>query len=269
MTPVLLSTLFDDSAPAELAALAKELGFEGLDLGVDGDPATAARRLRELSDHGLPVRSLTCVGWSPSDLAPWADLAAEHGCGWVRTGRWPADAVHVSANLEACVTLAERCQVTLLIPHHPTSCFREPAHLAALLHDLPPARVAACLAPDQVPRPRDLDPAVWLATAALPPIGAVALGSYRWLGEVTAGNQHRWTARPAGLAQGLTPWEAWLDRVAGAGFDGLFTFGDPTLPATANDRACVVRDDLRFVRRVWRPRPTARQAADGSSCQRR
>jgi sugar phosphate isomerase/epimerase len=168
----------------------------------------------------------------------------------VRTEPWPPEDDHVPERLAHLAEVGAATGVTVLVPNHPGSRFGDPADLAAALAGLDEGHVAALLAPDQVARSRAGDHAEWLARLRLPPLGAVAVGNYRWDSEVGSGNIRLWSPRLATIYHGLTPWPAWLARIREVGFDGHFTFGDPSLSATVGERLRTVRDDLRFVRRV-------------------
>lgn len=266
MTPLLLTALFPEAELTELAELARELGYAGLDLAVHGQPCAADRLLiSDLSEAGAAVQLLTTDSTTAAQLRPWAELAAEHGCRQVRSGVWPATVDHATRELEALAVVGAATGVTILVPNHAASCFREPAMLAHLLADVPSSRLAALLAPDQLPRWRDADPER-VTGGLLPPVGALQVANYRWQSDLVAGNQRRWSARLASACQGLTPWQAWLTRLRQDGFDGLITFGDAGLIGSHADRLRVARDDLRFVRRIWRPGParSVGRPADGS-----
>lgn len=255
MTPLLLSALFPETELPELAELVQELGYAGLDLAVHGQPCRADRQLlAELAETGTAVPLLSCDTTSASSLRAWAELAAEYGCGHLRCGLWPAVVDQATRQLEALAAVGAATGVTILIPNHAASCFREPAMLAHLLADFPPRLLAALLAPDQLPRWREVE-SERLANGPLPAVGAVQVANYRWQSELVAGNQRRWSARLASANGGLTPWQDWLHRLRQDRFDGLVTFGDATLLGSHADRLRVARDDLRYVRRIWQPGP--------------
>ena len=253
MTPLLLSSQFPESDPAELAALALELGYEGLDLAVTGRPGPGSGELiAQLAAAGAPVGLLTLDEADPDTVEDWAALAATAGCAALRTAPWPDD--EPLRRLCELAAAGRQHGVQVLVPNQSGSGLREPAALVEHLAAYDPSCLAAALAPDQVPRWRDSDPAAWLAAQTLPPLGCVVLANYRWTSEVGAGNVRVWSTRAAPAAQGLTCWPAWFDRLAHDGFDGLITFGDPSLAATMADRLRLARDDLRFVRRTWERR---------------
>lgn len=252
MTPLLLSALFPDTDTAELATLAGELGFAGIDLQVHGGPREEDRRaIESLADAGRPAHWLTVDGCHPQRVIEWLQLAGEAGCRAVRTGPWPEDPERTSEQLDRLADAAAGAGVRCLIPNHGMSCFRHPTMLAQFLTDHDPAHLAAALAPDQVPRWRDGDHSAWLARLKLPPLGGLILANYQWVSELGPGNLMLWSTQLAGVTHGLTPWHAWMERVRETGFDAEVSFGDPALGGKLGERLAVVRDDLRYFRRVW------------------
>ncbi len=253
MTPLLLSALFPESGPAELATLGLELGFAGLDLAVIGRTTSeATRTLAQTAGEGLPVRLISCDSSEPSVLGEWSRLAADHGLGAVRAAPLAVDAEALPSRLAELAAVGETTGVTLLIPHHPGSAITDVPQLAAVIESVGSPRLAGVLAPDYVARSRAGDHAAWLSRIRLPPLGALVLAGYRWDSEIGSGNLRVWSPRLAHLLHGLTPWTAWLQRLAETDFDGWFTFGDAALTATLGERLRTVRDDLRVVRRTWR-----------------
>ncbi|MBI2300236.1 MAG: hypothetical protein HYU66_15035 [Armatimonadetes bacterium] len=253
MTPLLLSSLFPELAPTELASLAHELGFAGLDLAVHGLSRVGVERtLTLLAGSEAPAQMLTLDGCEAAAVAPWLRVAGEAGIATVRTAPWPADTIP-APRLAELAELAAQHDLALVVPNHTGSSFQELERLTAALEGLPPERLSAALAPDQLPRSRAGDHGAWLAGLALPAVGVLVLAGYRWTSEVGAGNVCVWTPEAAVLPHGLTPWAAWLERLRELGFDGLCTFGDPTLTGPPGERLRILRDDLRYVRRIWFP----------------
>lgn len=253
MTSLLVSALFPECDPVELAALALELGFDGIDLTVRGLPRDEDQRAIEvLRAEGAPVGLITTDTCAAERLSAWAALAKASGCGHLRTAPWVVDEGPADRPLAELVPVAQRHDVVILVPNQAGSRFGEVPELARELAATDPRHVAAMLAPDQVPRWRDGEHGHWLWRMPLPPVGGVGLANYRWVSQVGAGNVHLWSTRPALAGQGLTPWSAWLQRLFEIGYDGLFSFGDGALAASPGDRLHIARDDLRFVRRVWR-----------------
>lgn len=256
MTTLLLSSLFSESDPIELAAVARELGFEGVDLAVRGLPdAETERTLAHLAAEEAPALMLSVESTSPDDLRPWAQLAASAGCTRLRLAPYLEDHQHVAEEARQLAALAAETGVRFLLPNHSGGLFASPEPLADLLADIAPQHVAALLAPDQIPRSRAGDHAGWLGRLRLPSVGAVCLAGYRWDAQIGAGNIRLWSPVPTLVAQSLTPWPGWLQRLREVRFDGVFTFGDPSLPASAAERLRLTRDDLRYLRRVWEPKP--------------
>lgn len=252
MTPLMLSALFPESDPTELAALARELGFAGLDLMVHGQsPADVERTLWLLAAAEAPAPLLTVDAWHPAELDSWAAVAAAGGCTALRTAPWPAEVDDLPTRLAELAAVGERHGVQCLVPNHAGTVWPDVDDLARWLGSCDARWVAAALAPDHVPRSRAGDHAAWLARVALPPIGALVLAGYRWTSEIGAGNIRVWTPRPAMIMHGLTPWTPWLQRIRATGFDGLLTFGDPALTTAPAELLRILRDDLRYVRRVW------------------
>lgn len=256
MTTLLLSSLFSESDPFELAAIARELGFEGVDLAVRGVPdAETERTLAHLAAEEAPARMLSVEASDVDDLRPWAEVAAAAGCTRLRLAPYLEDHQNVAEQVRRLAALAAETGTRFLLPNHAGCLFASPEPLADVLADTDPAYVAALLAPDQIPRSRAGDHAGWLGRLRLPNIGAVCLAGYRWDAQIGAGNIRVWSPVATLVAQSLTPWPAWLQRLRDAGFDGVFTFGDPSLPAGAAERLRLTRDDLRYLRRVWEPKP--------------
>jgi sugar phosphate isomerase/epimerase len=254
MIPVLQSALFPDTDANELAALATELGFDGVDLSVRGLPQPDDEQtLALLAAAGSPARCLTCDTTVPERLADWAALAAEADCRLLRCAPFDEDSRWVTSQLEALAEVAAARGVTILVPNHAASCFRDPAILAEFLREHDPAQLACLLSPDQLPRWREAAHRPWLERRELPPLGGVLVANYRWASELGSGNLRIWSAKQAPITHGHTPWSAWLARLRDGGFDGLFSFGDANLGATLGERLRVLRDDLRFVRRTWDP----------------
>lgn len=252
MLALLHSALFPESDPTELAAIARELGFDGVDLVVRGTPGgDDARTLALLAADAMPALLLTVESCEPDQLHLWAHLAADAGCRALRLPlllEWTDEPAVALAGWSA---LARATGVPLLLANHAGSRLPDPQTLAELLAATDPTQVAALLAPDQIPRSRAGDHAAWVARVPLPPVGGVALAGYRWESEVAAGNVLLWAPTPTLIGQGLTPWAAWVQRLRELDFDGPFTFGDASLPANAADRLRFARDDLRWLRRNW------------------
>ena len=256
MTTLLLSSLFSESDPLELAAIARELGFDGVDLAVRGLPdAETERTLAHLTAEEAPALMLSVESCEADDLRQWAQVAAAAGCPRVRLAPYLEDHQNVGEQIAALAGLATETGVGFLIPNHAGGLFASPEQLVELLADIEPRQVAALLAPDQIPRSRAGDHAGWLGRLRLPNVGAVCLAGYRWDAQIGAGNIRLWSPVATLVAQSLTPWPAWLQRLRETGFDGLFTFGDASLPASAAERLRLTRDDLRFLRRIWEPKP--------------
>ncbi len=254
MIPVLQSALFPDTDATELAALALELGFTGIDLSVRGLPRPDDERaLAGLASAGCPARALTCDTNAPERLADWAELAAGMDCQVLRCAPFEEDGRMITGQLDALAAVAASRGVTILVPNHAASCFRDPAILAEFLSEHEAAHLAALLAPDQLPRWREAGHRPWLERPQLPALGGVVIANYRWSSELGSGNLRIWSAKQAPITHGQTPWAAWLERIKETGFDGLFSFGDGHLGATLGERLRVLRDDLRFVRRTWDP----------------
>ncbi len=254
MIALLHSANFPESDPVQVAELAAELGYDGVELAVHGRPSDEDRHaLRRLGEVDTAVPLLHCDDYEPDAVQPWAELAAEYGCQALRTSSWPEDGTGATVRFEALAAVAATTGVRILICNHARSCFRDLAVLAQFLSEVDPHLVAAALAPDQLPRWRDGEHAAWMARLVLPPAGAVVVGNYQWVSQLGAGNRRLWQAKLAPVTHGLTPWQAWLDLIREAGFDGLFTFGDATLSASLAERLRVSRDDLRWVRRIWHP----------------
>jgi sugar phosphate isomerase/epimerase len=252
MTALLHSGLFPESDPSELASIVAELGYDGVDLDVRGLPSTESERtLALLAAEESPALMLSLDSAELGQVAAWAELAAAAGCAALRLPPYEGDGSCPAADLPQLVESAERSGVRLLVPNHAGCPCSALEALASALAGVDPARVAVLLAPDQIPRSRAGDHAAWIARLRLPPIGAVCLGGYRWDSQVGAGNIRLWTPVPTLVSQSLTPWPAWLQRLRASGFDGLFTCGDPTLPASAAERLRLARDDRRYLRRVW------------------
>jgi sugar phosphate isomerase/epimerase len=255
MTSLLASALFPESPPSELAEVAHELGYDGIDLEVRGHPdADDERTLALLAAEGAPALLLSVDSHDAPTLRPWCALAKAAGCAALRLHPLPEDGVAPALVVARLAELAADSDVRLLVPNHAGSPLSTPEPLAELLDGLDPGRVAALLAPDQIPRSRAGDHVAWLGRMKLPPIGAVCLGGYRWEAQIGAGNIRLWSAVPTLIGQSLTPWPAWLQRLRELGFDGLFTCGDASLPAGAAERLRLARDDLRFLKRHWLPR---------------
>jgi sugar phosphate isomerase/epimerase len=256
MTALLLSALFPEADPSELAAVAHELGYDGIDLAVGGLPGAGDEHaLALLAGEGAPALMLSLDTCLPAAVQPWASLAAAAGCAALRLAPPPEDRPELTATIGELAALGAESGVRLLIPNHAGSLYPAPDGLAEALAGVDAAALAALLAPDQIPRSRAGDHVAWLTRLKLPPIGAVCLAGYRWESQIGAGNIRLWSPLPTLVGQSLTPWPAWLARLKDLAFDGLFTFGDAALPAGAAERLRLARDDLRFLRRYWLPRP--------------
>jgi len=254
MIPVLHSALFAETAGPELAALAIELGFAGLDLAVRGLPRPDDElAVTILASEGCPVRMLSCDSNAPERLGAWADLAAGLDCRLLRCAPFDDDGRQVTRQLDALAAVAASRGVTILVPNHATSCFRDPVILAEFLSEHEPGRLAALFSPDQLPRWRGAGHRPWLDRPQMPPLGGVVVANYRWSSELVSGNVRTWSAKQAPITQGHTPWSDWLEQIKATGFDGVFTFGDSQLGGSLGERLRVLRDDLRFVRRTWDP----------------
>lgn len=254
MIAVLQSALFPDTDANELAALALELDFTGVDLAVRGVPRPDDERtLTLLAAGGCPARMLSCDSNQPERLSAWAELAAGCDCPLLRCAPFVDDVRQVSPQFAALAEVAARYGVTILVPNHAASCFRDPAILAEFLSEHDPRQLAALLCPDQLPRWREAGHRPWLERPALPAFGGVVVANYRWSSELGSGNHRIWSARQAPITHGHTPWSSWLERIRATGFDGVFSYGDEHLGATLGERLRVLRDDLRYVRRTWDP----------------
>ncbi|MCC7490832.1 MAG: hypothetical protein IT204_00715 [Fimbriimonadaceae bacterium] len=261
MIAAALTAQFDDAPPADVAAQAQEAGYDALDVWV-ADLDGLRESLAAYFDSALPPALVSLAEHQPSALRTAARVCRGR-VRFIRSAPWPPTAARLSALLTELVAVARGEGVTFLMPHHSAGWCREPAQLAALLADQPPEAVRAVLAPDQVARPRDLPPTEWLARLPLPAAGAVAAANFKWVSELSPGNVRSWAPRLAPLSHGLTPWAAWLERLAADGFDGVFTLGDALLPAAAGDRPRTARDDLRYLRRAWRSANRPARAAAG------
>lgn len=254
MKALMLSSLLAESDPAELAGVAIELGFDGIELQLHGRPtADTERTITLLTAAGAPVGLLTSDLSEPSDLATVFELAATVGIDHVRIAPLAAELADPAAATAELGAAASRAGVTCLLPNHPGSCLPDVPSLAAALQAADSDQVAAALAPDYLPRTRAGDHSAWVSRLPLPRIGAVAVAGHRWSSEIGAGNLRVWTPRLALVMHALTPWSSWLQRLRDESYDGLYTFGDASLAATAGEVLRTLRDDLRFVKRTLDP----------------
>ena len=260
-----------DLAPTESATLFARLGFDGMELicrqgtgfapevteAEAGALAANARRL------GAPVLTLTPYAWDFNSadavkaaadaalLCRSVDLAALMGARYVRAygGRPGPEGEPATAAFERAVQglathgrYAAQRQVTLLVENHPGTLTRTGRATRDLVERVGLASVRALYDPANVLHDTD-EP--WEETLALQTglIEYVHVKDYFMDGK---------TRRACCVGDGLVPWQAILERLVAAGYDGplSFEYEKKWYPADLPDAADGMKRSLEHVKRV-------------------
>lgn len=276
---VLSGTAFPGHAPTDLAAEARALGLDAVDLvvapGGQVDPLEAIDLIEvtvDCADAGVQVVMVTTELTSPFD-----DHAEDihRGCEearvpFIRYGAWQRldgasylDSLQAArAGLRGLETLCRRHDLRALVRQLPGSLQEQSGHAAALLHGRLPGYVGMCLAPGEV---GPVAPEAWrLDLDALDDhVQALSITN-----SAVARGPEGWIRTPATLTDGVADWTCLLDELTErdlnvfAILEGRYNAGavwghdsDP-----APDSRDLLRNDLHLVRESLGRQPVRRQS---------
>ncbi|MGH2530749.1 MAG: sugar phosphate isomerase/epimerase family protein [Thermomicrobiales bacterium] len=242
MQAVLFTKLFRGQSLEDIAVIAAELGFDGVDLlirpGHQLEP-TVPENIRDgvrlLERAGLAVPMATTDLTDPSRMPTERLLAscAEADIGLVRLGYWRYDQARGYAacfdaarrHLDELERLAAQAGVRLAVQLHGNTIHGSGAQTAALLADHDPAHIGAYPDPgNQVVQDGRED---WRFTFDVlrPWLCCVGMKNGGWFpADLAPSGQRHWRSDWLGIPDGMVPWDEVVTYLARSGFDGPLSF---------------------------------------------
>jgi sugar phosphate isomerase/epimerase len=264
---VLFTKMFGGAPVDRIAPVARELGFDGIDLLIrDGfqvsptEPQKIAKAVAALKDAGLTVPMATTDITDPAQAPTQAifEACAEAGIKVVRLGYWKYDPVPgystlregAQQDLEAIAAIASATGVKAAIQLHGGTIHGSGAQTAALLDGHDPAVLGAYPDPgNQVVQDGRED---WRFTFDVlkPWLCCVGVKNGGWfVGELAGSGQRRWRSDWLGIADGMVPWDEVAAYLLESSYDGPLSFHshyEVPMPQVVDQ----TRADLNYVRRL-------------------
>lgn len=269
MQIVLFSKMFDRLPTGELADLAKELGFDGIDLTVRPkghiEPEEAERRLPEAVDifraRGLSVPMITTAITDPEEPHAESTFRAASSCGvkFLKLGYWRyrglgtllPDIEAVREKLRGIAKLAEKYGVCAAVHVHSGDFLTaDPIAVYLLLRDLDPDLVAAYIDPGHMALEGGRSGWKMGLDALSDRIRLVAVKDFAWVRTADDEGNVMWTFEHAPLREGIVPWEEVFSLLAKIGFDGVVSLHNEYPEKTHDELVELAREDLAYLKGV-------------------
>lgn len=267
MRAVLFTKLFGERPVEQVAGIAADLGFDGIDLliregfpATPDDPTSIVDWARHLAGTATPVLTVTTDMTDPGRYPVDAVLGAcaDAGIPTVRVGYWYYDGSvpyadlweQARRNLDELATLAAKHGVTLLLQLHGGTIHSSGALARNLLAELDPAAIGTYIDPgNQAVQDGRED---WRLTFDLlgDTLRCVGVKNGGWSArDVAESGQRRWASDWLGVADGMVPWDDVVAHLRAVDYDGVLSFhGHYELPF--EQVVDQTRTDLGFIRRL-------------------
>jgi len=268
---VLFSKMFDRLPTGELADLAKELGFDGVDLTVRPgghiEPEEVEGRLPEaveaLEARGLSLPMITTAITDPEEPHAESTFRAASNCGvrLLKLGYWPyrglgtllPDIEAVREKLRGIARLAEKYGVCATVHVHSGDFLTaDPIAVYLLLRDLDPDLVGAYIDPGHMALEGGISGWKMGIDALSDRIRIVAVKDFAWVKTRDVGGNVKWTFEHAPLREGIVPWDEVFSLLNRLGFDGVVSLHNEYPGKSHEELVEMAREDLAYLREVVR-----------------